>query len=116
MDDKSTMEDIEMIVSTLNTRAKRIKPEYGAVGRLQDVLAVVNGRGVVDAGVVDDHRDLVKAADLEEMNTGSKVVACDDPDCTDVSHEHSHSHSHDHDHDNHDPIIDSSSSLPNHFR
>jgi len=97
----STLSNIEEIVSKLNTRAKQIKTKFGVVEKLQDVLGVAKGEGVVDAGVVDDHRDSVQAAERSNANTDTGESACSDPTCTDPSHDHDHKHSHSHEHDNH---------------
>lgn len=77
--------DVEELVSALNPRAKILATKFGKIDKLDDILACTKGQGVAIDGVVDDHKDFVKAADAQN---------CSDPDCTDESHGHSHSHSH----------------------
>jgi G3E family GTPase len=93
------IQDIEEMVKALNPRATVIPTEYANVP-LRSILGVANGRGVVQAGIIDDHRDAVHA------------VQCHDPDCTHVSHshhvhEHANSQSNSHDSDCSDPDCNS---------
>ena len=77
--------DVEELVAALNPRAKVLATKFGKVDNLDEILACTKGQGVAIDGVVDDHKDFVKAADASN---------CSDPNCTDASHGHSHSHSH----------------------
>jgi G3E family GTPase len=77
--------DVEQLVAALNPRAKILATKFGKIDSLDEILAYTKGQGVAIDGVVDDHKDFVKAADAQN---------CSDPDCTDASHGHSHSHSH----------------------
>lgn len=92
--DDAVLSEIGEIVQALNPRARVIRTKYGQIA-LKRVLGAAQGSGVVQAGVVDDHKDAVHA------------VSCHDPACTDPSHSHddhehkeaagtSSSHSHDH--------------------
>ncbi len=117
-DSEAKLTDIETIVRSLNPRASVLKTKYAAVDRLEDVLGVAVGKGVAEAGVVDDHRDYVSAASRDEHEAHSHShshahqhgdhdgshrhthqheehddATCTDPGCTDTSHSHSHSHS-----------------------
>lgn len=118
IDDKEELEVIHQLVEALNPRARVDRTSFGKV-QLSEVLAVAAGKGVVEAGIVDDHRDAVQAAEQNHHHShdhhhhsGSAVhqthqhshdhsrevshgdVACTDPDCADPSHSHSHDHSH----------------------
>ena len=95
VDSAAKLTEIENIVSSLNPRATVIKTAYAAVKRLEDVLGVAGGKGVVEAGVVDDHRDYVSAASRGEHEAHSHSTSsadCTDPECTDTSHSHNHQH------------------------
>jgi len=117
-DSEAKLTDIETIVRSLNPRATVLKTKYAAVDRLEDILGVAGGKGVAEAGVVDDHRDYVSAASRDEHEAHSHShshthqhgdhddshrhthqheehddATCTDPGCTDMSHSHSHSHS-----------------------
>lgn len=90
---------IETIVKALNPRGKVVRSTFGRVP-LSSILAVAQGKGAAEAGVVDDHKDAVAAALLAHDPN------CSDPYCTHESHSHDHSHggpencseSHSHDH------------------
>lgn len=106
---------ISSIVAALNPRATLLETQFGRVPMAQ-VLAVAKGKGVVEAGVVDDHKDAVQAAlahahdhELKDhvgashehshecndpSHSHSHDHACNDPSCTDPSHAHEHAHSH----------------------
>ena len=77
--------DVKELVGALNPRAKILETKFGRIDSLDDILARAKGQGVAIDGVVDDHKDFVKAADSQN---------CSDPDCTDESHGHSHAHTH----------------------
>ena len=79
------LREIESIVKSLNPRASIIKTKYAAVDSLEDILGAAGGNGVVEAGIVDDHRDYVSAAS-GGVGTGREESA--------KSHQHSHTHSH----------------------
>jgi len=100
--DLTTREDISLIegiVRALNPRATVYSSEYGRVD-LDNVLAVAGGKGVVEAGVVDDHKDSISAAVASSASASShrhehsesKQDECEDPDCTDTTHSHAHDH------------------------
>jgi G3E family GTPase len=81
-----------------------------------------DGEGVADCGIVDDHKDFVRAAEGEGKEGAHECEGvdcehpshdhshgheadggdCNDPDCSDPSHSHSHSHEA-HDGDCNDP-------------
>ena len=98
------VEQLSEIVQALNPRAKILKTAFGKLP-VSQVLAVAEGKGVVQAGAVDDHRDAVEAVtasivveeetvESSSSHSHSHDHSCDDPDCTDSSHSHSHSHDH----------------------
>lgn len=91
-DDTEDLTTTNQLVTALNPKAIVRTTTFGEVP-LEKILAVAGGRGVVEAGVVDDHRDAIQAA--ERANTGSHDHShdCVDQDCTDPSHSHSHKHS-----------------------
>lgn len=109
VDSKTRLESIEQIVEALNPRATVLKTEFGKVP-IGSILGVMQGTGVAEAGMIDDHRDAVEAVKVEAHDPN-----CSDPDCADASHSHSHdhacedpgctdeSHSHSHDHACEDP-------------
>jgi G3E family GTPase len=103
LSNEQNLAQVSSIVEALNGRATIIRTIFGDVP-LKSVLGVAQGQGVVQAGLVDDHKDAVHAA------------TCHDPDCNDPSHRHSHkpstdssrdsdsnNHSHSHDHSCNDP-------------
>lgn len=106
VDSAAKLTEIENIVSSLNPRATVIKTAFAAVNRLGDVLGAAKAKGVVEAGVVDDHRDYVSAASRDEHESNSHSHShshntsadCTDPECTDTSHSHSHQHAGEHNH------------------
>jgi G3E family GTPase len=79
------------IVKALNPRATILETNFGNLP-LQKVLGVAEARGVVEAGIVDDHKDSIKAADSHSSTTEQKPHdhSCSEPDCVDVSHSHGH--------------------------
>ena len=99
---------ITQVVTALNPRAKIYQTQYGNID-LSSILAVAQGTGVVEAGVVDDHRDAV-AAVLDKNKYNDDDGSSIDP--TSTNHDHdsttasshaaessagaTHSHSHDH--------------------
>mmetsp|Transcript_17151 Transcript_17151/g.31005 ORF Transcript_17151/g.31005 Transcript_17151/m.31005 type:complete len:631 (-) Transcript_17151:140-2032(-) len=86
--DSTALGQIDSIVRALNPKATIFQTEFGHVNHLNDVLAVAGGQGVVDSGIVDDHKDAVEAA-----TATSDTLTCPDPiTCTDTTHDHSHSH------------------------
>ena len=90
------VETIHQIVSALNPKATVERTSYGEI-LLERILAVAGGKGVVEAGVVDDHRDAILAAEQalnDESTTTSEGDDCVDSDCTDTSHTHTHGHDH----------------------
>lgn len=92
-DEKLT--EIRDIVKMLNPRAKIYQTKFGIVNRISDVLAAASGKGVVDAGTVDDFKENISL--YEEMNvssTNKSIRTCNDPDCLDNSHSHTHDHQH----------------------
>ena len=96
-DEPSTAERVKEVVSALNPRALLIETEFGKV-QVEDILAAAKGVGVVDAGIVDDHKDAVHFAE---------TAATEHSHAHDSSNEHDHAHesesrthSHDHDHAN----------------
>ncbi|CAB9503703.1 CobW domain-containing protein [Seminavis robusta] len=84
------METINQIVLALNPKARIDRTLYGKIS-LPSVLAVAGGKGVVEAGVVDDHRDAVQVA---EQNVPTRA----NDHSHQSSHEHSHRHKDDHSH------------------
>ena len=99
--DGDVIDDVESVVKALNPRATIHRTEFGVVERLEDILGVAGGSGVADAGVVDDHRDFVDAAEGRgrfkvetEVDPVDAEVVRADPDSSDLSRSHSHSHDH----------------------
>lgn len=93
VDDANDLTKIDQIVTALNAKANVERTTYGKVP-LSEILAVKGGRGIAEAGVVDDHRDAVEAA--EQVHGHSTHGHSQDGSGADHS-SHSHS-SHDHDH------------------
>ncbi|KAI2500195.1 CobW/HypB/UreG [Fragilaria crotonensis] len=93
--DDAQLEQISNVVAALNPRAKIYTTQYGNV-ELNNILGVAGGKGVVEAGIVDDHRDAVDAAKVQPSDGD------DDHSLAPSSHNHdavtdsTHSHSHDH--------------------
>ena len=122
VDNSEDVETINQILSALNPNAKVQRTSYAEVP-LESILAVAGGMGVVASGVVDDHRDSIKAAEQSFIieSTATNKDNCDDLECTDTSHGHTHAHnheckdedctdsSHSHNHDDHQSTTDSNS-------
>jgi G3E family GTPase len=117
---------IQAIVQAVNPRALVLRTQFGEIAP-DRVLAMAKGKGVVEAGIVDDHKDAIAAA-LASSSTLSSLDAepatsesskshnqythnhslverashedssCTDPDCSDHTHDHGHGHQHNHDH------------------
>ena len=81
------VKEVEQLVAALNPRAKVLSTQFGKIDSLDEILACTKGQGVAIDGVVDDHKDFVKAADAQK-------ATCADPNCTDETHSHEHSHNH----------------------
>mmetsp|Transcript_5010 Transcript_5010/g.14738 ORF Transcript_5010/g.14738 Transcript_5010/m.14738 type:complete len:573 (+) Transcript_5010:110-1828(+) len=98
--DTTELQQLKEIVGALNPRAKVFTTSFGKLD-LTQVLGVAKGVGVAVAGAVDDHRDYVEAAadaaaavSAHSHSHEHEDEKCEDPNCTDPSHEHSHSHDH----------------------
>jgi G3E family GTPase len=95
VEDPDVLTRIEEIVNALNPRVTTMRTTFGKIP-LRSVLGVAGGMGAVEAGVVDDHRDAVKAAVSEhrheEHSSHSHNDDCADPKCEDSSHSHAHDH------------------------
>jgi G3E family GTPase len=118
---ESDLRQIKQIVQALNPRATTYTCQFGDID-ISKVLGVAGGRGVVESGLVDDHKDAVRAATAAAAATAQVVTAAEtsshshrhshDPSedqandaiiCSDPSHSHDHSHSHDgHSHGHHE--------------
>ena len=85
LSDERTASQIESIVTALNHRATVMRTQFGEV-HLDDILAVAGGQGVVEAGIVDDHKDAINAV-LKKPDSHKMIP-------NDVEHSHSHSHAH----------------------
>jgi G3E family GTPase len=85
------LDQIRQVVAALNPRASIFETEYGQVA-LEHVLAVACGKGVVEAGVVDDHRDAVMVAEQVQEHYQEHIP-------WDQSHQHHTNHQHSHIHD-----------------
>ena len=101
VEDEQELQQLEDIVGALNPRGTILRSAHGKLP-IESVLGVAKAKGVVNSGVVDDHRDFVQVATKTnkkdssiEVQEASSGEACTDPDCTDPSHSHSHSHDHD---------------------
>jgi G3E family GTPase len=113
LQDDAQLEQISNVVAALNPRAKIYTTQYGNV-ELTNILGVAGGKGVVEAGIVDDHRDAVVAAAAAEAagiqnDNGDHVMhghsSATSSHYHDVAQQHqpqpsftdsTHSHSHDH--------------------
>lgn len=90
VDTAEDLETIDQIVTALNAKATVKRATFADVA-LGSILAVAGGNGVVEAGVVDDHRDAIQAANSHTHSSHNHASV--DADQQDESH---HSHSHDH--------------------
>ena len=113
---------VERVVQSLNPRAKVLRCSRAAVDVDSILTYIGDGEGVADCGIVDDHKDFVRAAEGEGKEGAHECEGvdcehpshdhshgheadggdCNDPDCSDPSHSHSHSHEA-HDGDCNDP-------------
>lgn len=117
----TALERIRHIVQALNPRATILQTVYSQVDSILQVLGAAQGMGVVDAGIVDDHKDsvlavmeqqdkeaeehhhpeepssteIIEAASLDDHDHHHEASStCTDPNCTDPSHDHHHDHHH----------------------
>lgn len=109
---EADLQQIRGIVRALNPRATTHTCQFGQID-ISKVLGVAGGRGVVESGLVDDHKDAVRAAAAATATTQVVAAAAgshshshshdasDDQDdatvCADPSHSHDHEHSQSHD-------------------
>lgn len=100
-DDQDALDKISETVWNLNPRANHVPTVYANIP-IQSVLGIAKGQGVVQAGILDDHKEAVQfalASTATELDASTESVECQDPACTDPSHHHevaSHSHEHNH--------------------
>ena len=103
------MDCIDKVVTTLNPRATVIPAEYGRLP-LDQILAVAKGRGVAQAGLVDDHKDFVQAATAVSSHVHGHDHHTEKPlagpvveSAVDNGHAHEHADAHAHDHHTEEP-------------
>mmetsp|Transcript_22210 Transcript_22210/g.32793 ORF Transcript_22210/g.32793 Transcript_22210/m.32793 type:complete len:597 (-) Transcript_22210:1794-3584(-) len=94
-DEEKVTDQIRNIVKALNPRATIHETTYGQI-QLQNILGVAGGNGVVEAGIVDDHRDSVTAASIQNLNDDHNHSYNHDNHEHSPTHDTSHSHSHSH--------------------
>jgi len=83
------------LVEALNSNASVLVTSFGKI-TLDEISKSMSS---VPAGKdCEDHDSHAKAHSHEDAHSHSSEDACNDPDCTDPSHEHSHAHSHAHSH------------------
>lgn len=100
------LQRIESVVRACCPSEARIHRTTYAKVPWRDILGVAQGRGVVMSGVVDDHREAVKSATLPVEHSHSHAHASSTTDDHPHSHEHAPAateHSHDHNHGCDDP-------------
>lgn len=91
-------------MASINPSAKIISCTRGRVPDPLALVASADGKGAAQLAFLDEHRNLLKAADednkLDDDHHHDHVHAtsCTDEHCTDPSHHHDHSHDHDHHH------------------
>ena len=130
---KQLLNRVQAFVQAINPRARVVQTQFGNVAWNQ-VLGMARGKGVVEAGIVDDHKDAVQQAtkSAEHRHDHNHVGDVDltsrtDPNGGSHSHDHHHhdpsgddpestvsSHSHSHDHDCDDPDCTDSSHSHSH--
>lgn len=99
------LRQIRGVVQALNPRATIHTCQFGEVD-ISKVLGVAGGRGVVESGLVDDHKDAVRAAAAttqvaaaaaghheERRSHDHSHSQIESAACTDPSHSHDHEHS-----------------------
>jgi G3E family GTPase len=113
-DSDETLEQIQQICRALNPRATILQCQFGQVP-MHQILAVAGGTGVVEAGVVDDHRDAVEAAAAAAGVVAADEAAVvdretkgddDENNMLDAHAHHDHSLSSHHDHENHNHNVE----------
>eukprot|EP01039_Chlorochromonas_danica_P002771 gene2771-3025_t len=106
------VELVRNVVASINPTAQVSTCVRGAVANALSLVGSFGGKGAADLGVLDEHRNLVKAAakldeDLAHSHSHSHDHDCHKSECDHPSHSHDHdhkgecdhpSHSHDHDH------------------
>jgi len=85
--DPSDIELVKKIISCINPSAQIFSCVRGEVVNPLSLIGSAGGQGAANWGVLDEHRKLVKAAELKHND-------CHDEDCKDPTHHHEHSHSH----------------------
>jgi G3E family GTPase len=96
-DNTNTLQDIRQIVQALNPRATILQTEYSQVDSVLQVLGAAQGMGVVDAGIVDDHKDSVLAVMEQQMKEAGEHHHPKESSCADLTEPALHN---DHDHHN----------------
>ena len=141
VESEEQLEKIENIIRALNPTAEIIRTEFGSVNDIDSVLGAYGGKGAADAGIIDDHKDAVKAAKaaFSDKTNGKKETSILHHDhrhdyennniatsLDDHSHDHSHTcsdptcvdptHDHSHNHDHHSDVscVDPNCTDPNH--
>jgi len=119
-DDPSYGRTVRSLIQALNQGCSIHEISQGNIA-YEHVLAAAKGRGVAQAGIVDDHRDAVVAAEARSgdsridlhhsTHSHDEVLEVDQPDSS-AAHDHTHGHAspqshHDHSH-SHDTTHDHS--------
>lgn len=87
--DAKDVQLVEKVISSVNPSAQIVTCTRGQVTNPLSLVGSAHGEGAATLGFLDEHRNLIKAAEID---------ACTDSECDDPTHHHDHSHSHSHDH------------------
>mmetsp|Transcript_14680 Transcript_14680/g.21861 ORF Transcript_14680/g.21861 Transcript_14680/m.21861 type:complete len:564 (-) Transcript_14680:3-1694(-) len=76
---------LRSIISKLSPMAKVLSSTYGKLP-ISETLGCMNGKGMAESGIIDDHKDMIKILEANEATTHAHD--CKDADCSDPSHDH----------------------------
>jgi len=88
---------VKKVINSINPNAKVLSCVKGEVEDPLSLIGSAHAQGAADWGILDEHRNLVKAVE-DRSTTTTTAAACSEPGCTDPTHDHDHSHSHGHSH------------------
>jgi G3E family GTPase len=102
LESAAQLELVQRCISSINPQARVVNAVRGNVDQRQ-VIGSGKAQGAATWGMLDEHRNMVKAAEAEQAlathdhshSSHEHTAACKEPKCTDPTHDHSHS-SHEH--------------------
>jgi G3E family GTPase len=119
------------VIESINPNAKLYSCIRGAIPEALTLVGSAQGKGAADWGILEEHKNLVKAVEAQQQlqqkkeqldhdhghshSSSASEAACHDTKCTDPTHDHSHSsHSHAHSHSHDDSCQSTTCTDPSH--